>query len=161
MDMPAPALSPVEADCLATLDDARAPLLAQIESWAAINSGSRNKPGLAAMAGELVAAFAPLGGDIRLLDPTPVDAVDATGAPKPLFHGQNFHLVKRPDAPVRVLLTGHMDTVFAVDHAFQTSKWLDADTLNGPGTADMKGGIAVMLAALKLLEASPYADALG
>lgn len=158
---PAPQLSAIEAACLGTLDGARAAMTAQIEGWAAINSGSRNKAGLAAMAAELIAAFGVLGGETHLLDPTLVNAVDATGAAKPLFHGQNFHLVKRPDAPVRVLLTGHMDTVFAADHAFQTSKWLDVDTLNGPGTADMKGGIAVMLAALQVLEASPFAEQLG
>lgn len=158
---PAAQLSPAEAACLATLDGARTPLVARIEAWAAINSGSRNAAGLAAMANELCTAFAGLGGSISLREPTPVSAVDATGTAKPLFHGQNFHLVKRPEAPVRALLTGHMDTVFAADHPFQASKWLDADTLNGPGTADMKGGLAVLLAALETLEASPFAERLG
>ncbi len=53
-----------------------------------------------------------------------------------------------------MLFTGHMDTVFPVDHPFQALAWLDANTLNGPGTADMKGGLSVMLAALKAVEAS-------
>ena len=76
-------------------------------------------------------------------------------------HGDNLHIIKRPDAPVRVLLTGHMDTVFGADHPFQACRWLDGDTLNGPGVADMKGGISVMKAALGVLEASPFADAIG
>jgi glutamate carboxypeptidase len=54
-----------------------------------------------------------------------------------------------------------MDTVFGADHPFQSTQWLDADTLNGPGTADMKGGIAVLKAALTAFEASPFADRLG
>ena len=62
--MPAPQLSPVEAACLATLDGAREPLVGRIEGWAAINSGSRNQAGLAAMAGELVGAFGVLGGTL-------------------------------------------------------------------------------------------------
>ena len=57
--------------------------------------------------------------------------------------------------------TGHMDTVFGADHAFQETRWLEDGVLNGPGVADMKGGIAVMLAALKAVEASPLADRLG
>ena len=41
-------------------------------------------------------------------------------AASPIAHGRNLHLVVRPDAPVQLLLTGHMDTVFAADHPFQT-----------------------------------------
>jgi len=67
----------------------------------------------------------------------------------------------RPQAPVRVLLTGHMDTVFPVDHPFQEHTFLDEDRLNAPGAADMKGGLLVMLEALKTLEASPLADQVG
>jgi glutamate carboxypeptidase len=153
--------SPAEAAVLASLDGARAVMLAQVQDWAAINSGSRNLAGLATLADRLVAAFAPLGGDAALRDPDPVTAIDAAGAPVALAHGRNLHIVKRPAAPVRVLLTGHMDTVFGADHPFQACRWRDADTLNGPGTADMKGGIAVMLAALTAFEASPFADRLG
>ena len=158
---PGGALSPAETAVLATLDDSRGAMLAQVTHWAAINSGSRNLAGLAATASALAAEFAGLGGEIRLCDPAPVTAVDAAGAVKPIVHGQNLHITRRPDAPVRVLLTGHMDTVFGADHPFQTLRWIDGDTLNGPGTADMKGGIAVMLGALSAFEASPFADRLG
>ncbi len=153
--------NPAEAAVLAGLADAADTMLANTVGWAMINSGSRNLAGLAEVADRLVDAFAPLGGDISLHDPAPVTAVDAGGRVVPLTHGRNLHVVKRPDAPVRVLLTGHMDTVFAADHPFQACRWIDADTLNGPGTADMKGGIAVMLAALTAFEASPLADRLG
>ena len=67
----------------------------------------------------------------------------------------------RPTAPLQLLFTGHMDTVFGADHAFQATRWLEDGVLNGPGVADMKGGIAVMLAALKAVERSPAADRLG
>ncbi|QXQ05262.1 hydrolase [Sphingosinicellaceae bacterium] len=152
-------LRPDEAAALATIVSSE--MLARVEAWAPINSGSRNLAGLAAMAQELLTAVAPLGGEARLADPTPVDAVAADGRKLPLPHGRNLHVVKRPEAPVRVLLTGHMDTVFAVDSPFQSCRWLDVTTLNGPGTADMKGGIAVMLAALAAFEGSAFADRLG
>ncbi len=133
-------------------------MLQRTLAWAAINSGSRNLDGLAAMADVLQAAFGQFGPVARVA-PTPAEAVDATGARRPLVHGDNLHLVVRPDAPVRVLLTGHMDTVFPVDHPFQSNRRVDANTVNGPGVADMKGGIAVMLAALEA--AVPVTPGLG
>jgi glutamate carboxypeptidase len=154
-------LSLAEAAGLAHLAGSRAAMLERIGDWAAINSGSRNLAGLALMADRLLQAVAPLGGTAMLVDAAPVSQVDAAGTLAPIAHGRNLHVVKRPQAPVRVLLTGHMDTVFGVDHPFQTLNWRDAETLNGPGVADMKGGIAVMFAALAALEASEFADAIG
>lgn len=154
-------LSPREAQALARIDGQRPAMLAEIEAWAAINTGSRNLAGLAQMADELEAAFAPLGGSAARVRAAPASQIDASGNERPLAHGDNLHIVKRPDAPVRVLLTGHMDTVFPADHGFQSCRWLDADTLNGPGVADMKGGIAVIKAALMALEASPFAQDIG
>ena len=137
------------------------PMLDQVLSWSAVNSGSRNLPGLAAMAGLLGDAFSALPGEMELLEPARVEAVDPTGKTIELLHGRNLRLTVRPDAPIQLLLTGHMDTVFAVDHPFQETRWLDDAVINGPGTADMKGGLAVMLAALKAIEASDVAAGVG
>jgi len=137
------------------------PMLDQVLSWSAINSGSRNLTGLAAMAGLLADVFTDLPGELSLLEPARVDAVDAAGKTIEIQHGRNIRLSVRPDAPVQLLFTGHMDTVFGVDHVFQETRWLDDDVINGPGTADMKGGIAVMLAALKAIEASNAASSVG
>ena len=152
-------LSTIERDAVDTAG--AAPMLAQVETWAAINSGTRNLTGLATMAGLLGDAFATLPGEITLVEPTPVDSVRADGAVSAIEHGKHLHLVVRPDAPVRMLFTGHMDTVYPVDHAFQSLKWLDDGRLNGPGVADMKSGLAVMLAALRAVEASPLAARIG
>src|SRR5918993_5928276 len=130
------------------------PMLDQVLEWSAVNSGSRNLDGLGRMAPLLGDAFSALPGSAVLVDAEPVDAVDPSGRKIDLQHGRNLHLKVRPDAPVQLLFTGHMDTVFAADHPFQQTRWLDGEVLNGPGVADMKGGIAVMLAALKAVEAS-------
>jgi glutamate carboxypeptidase len=137
------------------------PMLAQVEAWAAVNSGSHNLAGLAEVAGLLADAFAALPGELALLDPAPVESVTAAGAVQPIPHGRNLRLTVRPQAPVQLLFTGHMDTVFAAGHAFQDVFWRDEGVLGGPGVADMKGGLAVLLAALKSVEASPVAGALG
>ena len=137
------------------------PMLEQVEAWARVNSGSRNLDGLDRMAGLLADAFSALPGEVSLLDPAPVEAVDAKGQSLPLEHGRNLYLKVRPEAPVQLLFTGHMDTVFAADHPFQDLCWLEEGVLNGPGVADMKGGLAVMLAALKAVEASAGAGRIG
>lgn len=137
------------------------PMLDQVLAWAAVNSGSRNLAGLERMAELLADAFAALPGVLRLEHPQPVEAIDSNGKPIKIGHGRNLHLSVRPTAPVQLLLTGHMDTVFGADHAFQDIRWLDETILNGPGVADMKGGLAVMLAALKAVEHDPAADRLG
>src|SRR6185369_2946022 len=137
------------------------PMLDQVLSWAAINSGSRNLGGLERMADVLVDAFAALPGLLRLENPAEVKAVDASGRSVGVKHGRHLHLTVRPTAPVQLLLTGHMDTVYGLDHPFQQTKWLEDGVLGGPGVADMKGGLAVMLAALKAVERSPSADRVG
>lgn len=137
------------------------PMLRQVELWASINSGSDNLPGLEMMAGTLADAFAALPGKLCLLQPAPVTAVDAAGREYPVSHGRNLHLTVRPDAPVQLLFTGHMDTVYSADHPFQHIDWKEDGVLGGPGVADMKGGIAVMLAALTALEASGAAGRIG
>ena len=137
------------------------PMLDQVLGWAAVNSGSRNLGGLERMADLLADAFAALPGVLRLEQPQPVEAVDAAGKTIHLKHGRHLHLTVRPTAPVQLLFTGHMDTVFGSDHAFQDTRWLEDGVLNGPGVADMKGGLAVMLAALKSVERSPGSDRVG
>jgi glutamate carboxypeptidase len=137
------------------------PMLEQVLDWSAVNSGSRNLAGLERMAALLGDAFSALPGDLRLEEPASVEAVDSSGHMVELRHGKHLHLKVRADAPVQLLLTGHMDTVFGAEHEFQQSRWLEDGVLNGPGVADMKGGIAVMLAALKAIEASRVASQVG
>ena len=136
-------------------------MLAQVERWAAVNSGTTNLAGLKSVAGLLADAFSGLPGDVALIAPDPVESVDAKGTVTEVQRGDHLRVSVRPDAPARVLLTGHMDTVFAADHPFQSLRWREDGVLNGPGTADMKGGIAVILAALSALETTPQAAAIG
>ncbi len=150
------------ADIAATLDRVAAePMLRHTQDWAAINSGTRNLTGLNAMAGALADAFAALPGEVSLIDPAPATNVGADGTVNEIGHGRHLVVRVRPEAPVRMLFTGHMDTVYPVDHPFQTQNFLDPNTLNGPGVADMKGGLALLLAALKAVEATPFASRIG
>ncbi|WP_285713094.1 hydrolase [Erythrobacter oryzae] len=138
-----------------------AAMLAQVQAWSAVNTGTANLAGLAQQAAMLAEAFAALPGTVELVDPAPVTAIAADGSAFAKPHGQHLVVRVRPQANRRILLTGHMDTVFPVDHPFQRQTWLDGETLNGPGVADMKGGIAVMLHALLAFEESAAASSLG
>ena len=137
------------------------PMLEQVQSWSAVNSGSGNLDGLALTAKILADAFSALPGEVTLVNPEPVDRVLADGSIKTVAHGRHLLVTVRPDAPTQLLFTGHMDTVFPADHEFQKLRWLDDGVLNGPGVADMKGGIAVMLAALSAVESSANVARMG
>lgn len=152
-------LTPTEAALIASVD--AAPMLDQVLAWCAVNTGTGNQTGLANYVALLAGEFAALPGEITLVDPARVGVVAADGREVEAAYGKHLVLRVRPGANRRFLLTGHMDTVFPADHAFQTTRWLDGETLNGPGVADMKGGIAVILAALKAFEASAAASGVG
>jgi glutamate carboxypeptidase len=128
------------------------PMLEQVTQWAAINSGSRHLAGLELVATALADAFSALPGAIALENAAPVEAMGADGVLMPVAHGRNLHATVRPEAPVQLLFTGHMDTVFGEDHDFQEVFWREEGVLGGPGVADMKSGVAIMLAALKAVE---------
>ncbi|MCT2558389.1 hydrolase [Tsuneonella sp. YG55] len=136
-------------------------MLRTVREWSAVNTGTGNLDGLARQAALLADAFAALPGEISLVEPAAVTVVAADGREVEKAHGQHLVLSVRPDAPRRVLLTGHMDTVFPADHSFQDQRWIDDETLNGPGLADMKGGLAVILHALMALEDTRAGQSLG
>jgi glutamate carboxypeptidase len=135
--------------------------LDEVRAWAAVNSGSRNLAGLSVMANLLADRLSSLPGSLTLRESDPVTAMDAGGHEIAIAHGKHLHLVVRPNAPRQLLLTGHMDTVYGTDHPFQSVRDLPDGRVNGPGVADMKGGLAVMIAALQAFEGHPDAASTG
>ena len=132
-----------------------------VEAWSGINSWSGNVPGLEKMLTALGKEFAALGGDSEVVDlpPEPVKALPA--GQSEYARSKALRIRKRSTAPLRVLLCGHMDTVYPPDHPFQESSRIDAGTLRGPGVTDAKGGLVVMLYALRAFERSPWTGNLG
>lgn len=69
--------------------------------------------------------------------------------------GRAGHLVaQHPGAGPRVLLIGHLDTVFEPDSPFQRFERLSPAAARGPGVLDMKGGDVIMIQALRALQAA-------
>ncbi|OPX57126.1 glutamate carboxypeptidase [Oceanospirillum multiglobuliferum] len=143
------------------LDGQQDEMLRNTIALAEINSGTFNAQGVNQVGKKLIELFAPLGGDVEIIPVAPYQNVNAKGEVEAHALGDAIRIRKRTDAPLQVFFCGHMDTVFAVNHPFQTVKWLDDDTLNGPGVADLKGGLMVMLNAIAALERSPWAEKIG
>ncbi|MDO9453827.1 MAG: hydrolase [Stagnimonas sp.] len=149
----APYLSPIDAALPAMHET--------LVRLASINSGSFNAAGVTAMAEAMREVFAPLQASSELLDLASHRSVNDAGIAITRPVGKALRLRLRPQAPLQVFFCGHLDTVFAADHSFQTVKQIDADTLNGPGVADLKGGLLVLLQALMALERSPWKEKIG
>jgi glutamate carboxypeptidase len=71
----------------------------------------------------------------------------------------DHHILKNKPKSRAVYLVGHLDTVFPREHAFQRCS-LEVNRLYGPGTADMKGGLAVLVYALKALDSVGLIDSM-
>src|ERR1044072_9441542 len=119
--------------------------IALLEQVVNINSGTMNFAGVRKVADVFAPRFAALGFKVRWED----------GA----AFGRAGHLIAEHPGPGRhVLLIGHLDTVFEPNHPFQRFERVDAQTVKGPGTSDMKGGLIVALAALKALKETKALD---
>ena len=135
-------MNPAHATILEWIDAQAPAMTRRLIDWASINTGSTNKEGLAHFATIVRDELAHLGAQIHHLSP----AVSAT---------------KRHSAANRVFLCIHMDTVYADDDPFKFCTQLNENTLQGPGVADAKGGLVVLLTALAAFEQSPLAQNLG
>ena len=136
-------------------------MVGRVKKWSRQNSGSHNRDGLKAMRALLMEAFECLQGDISECDLPQGEAVSHSGDVKEVDYEPSLKITVRPEAPIQIVLTGHYDTVFPKDSHFQAPILLDDNTLNGPGVADMKGGIIVMLEALKAFETHEMASKVG
>ncbi|RZO87048.1 MAG: hydrolase [Oceanococcus sp.] len=136
-------------------------MLARTMRLAEINSGSFHVEGVNRVGQQLAEWIAPLADTLELVEVPAFAAIDDHGDAMQRPLGRALIASKRADAPVQVVLSGHLDTVFAKDHAFQSLSWLDEHHLNGPGVTDLKGGLMVMLTALQALEMSAQRARLG
>ncbi|OMH30088.1 hydrolase [Motiliproteus sp. MSK22-1] len=144
------------------LDGQYQEMLSKTIELANINSGSLNAAGVNRV-GEVLAQYCreTLDVEVEALEVSPYEQVGDDGEKRYLELGKAIRLGKRPDAPLQIFFCAHLDTVFAIDHPFQEVRWLDGETVNGPGVTDLKGGILVLLNALRALERTPWAEQIG
>lgn len=143
------------------IDSQHDEMISLVQEWSNINSGSENLPGLFLQLAALEKSFANLQGTMKRIVLPPRVKIDMKGKKTEYASGEALHIKKHPEAPIQILFGGHYDTVFGPENSFQKAELIDEDTLRGPGVADMKGGLVVMLKALEALEQSPYAGKIG
>jgi glutamate carboxypeptidase len=130
-----------ESRLVAFIDKTNDDALKLLERVVNINSGTQNLAGVQEVGRVFRAEFEALGFSTRWVD----------GAP---FKRAGHLVADHPGQGPRILLIGHLDTVFEKDSPFQKFERIDERTARGPGIIDMKGGDVVMIAALKALHAS-------
>ncbi|WP_454719029.1 hydrolase [Caulobacter segnis] len=158
------AAKPVQAEDRFMLDRLAqdgADLIARAVDWCGVNTGSRNLEGLATQADLLVDVLKTLPGEVARTPLSDTLEIAADGAERRQVNGEALLLTVRSHAPIQVILTGHYDTVFPADSTFRQVVTRADGALNGPGVADMKGGISVMLGALGAFERHALAHAIG
>ena len=150
-----------EQSIIDKVDNLSRNMLETVERWSSQNSGSWNRDGLDAMRALLKERASVLPGKSVEVALAQGENITPMGDVEKIDYAPALKVTIRPEAPVQIVLTGHYDTVFPKDFHFQAPKKIDDDTLNGPGTADMKAGIMVMLTALETLERSSFAKNIG
>jgi glutamate carboxypeptidase len=136
-------------------------IIGRAVEWANTNSGSRHADGLNRVLTLLEAEARNLPAEVVRLATRASATVGDDGAVRTEAHADALRITARPEAPIQVVLTGHYDTVFPAESPFQTVCTRADGALNGPGIADMKGGISVLLAALEAFETHPGRERVG
>ena len=135
-------LTSAEQRMVQAVEADRSRSLALLEKLVNQNSGTLNLLGVATVGRMVRAELAPQGFKVRWL---PMPETKRAG-----------HIVATHPGNgkgKRLLLIGHLDTVFERDSAFQKFT-LKGDKATGPGVADNKGGMVVMVAALRAMQAA-------
>jgi glutamate carboxypeptidase len=138
-------LSTTEHAITASIDRHNGEALTLLERLVNINSGTNNLAGVRQVGDILRAEFDSLGFRTRWVD----------GAP---FHRAGHLIAEHPGPGPKLLLIGHLDTVFEPDNPFQKFERLNDSTAKGPGIIDMKGGDVIMLHALQALKDAGILD---
>lgn len=134
-------LDPVEEAIVRQVDEQQAQAVAFLERIVDINSGTMNLPGVREVGRAFDAEFAAIGFETRWVS-----------LPEEMNRAGHFFAERSGTSGKRLLLIGHLDTIFETDSPFQ--QWVRRDSsAEGPGTEDMKGGDVVVLYALKALHA--------
>jgi glutamate carboxypeptidase len=135
-------LSAPETKMVALVDAEYERSITLLEKLVNQNSGTMNFPGVKTVGDMMRAELEPLGFKVQWIDMAKA--------------GRSGHLVATKagkKGAKRLLLIAHLDTVFEADSPFQTFV-RNGDKAVGPGAGDDKGGMVVIVSALRAMQAA-------
>ncbi|HEV8498039.1 MAG TPA: M20/M25/M40 family metallo-hydrolase [Gemmatimonadaceae bacterium] len=141
----APSVTPTERTIASAVDAHNREALTLLERLVNINSGTMNFAGVRQVGDILRAQFDTLGFKTRWVE----------GA---VFHRAGHLIAEHAGPGPKILLIGHLDTVFEPSSPFQRFQRLDDSTARGPGVIDMKGGDVILLFALRALRDAGFLE---
>lgn len=115
-------------------------------AWAQVNSYFKNLEGIHEISQLLIEDFLPFSDTFEMIETSPIPEVTPQRNMTSLQLGPILHFQKNKEAKTQLLFVGHMDTVYPKE--MDMPILLQDNQLFGPGVADMKGGLALLLAAL-------------
>jgi len=136
-------LSSQEQRMVAAVDEGQDRWVDVLEAITLQNSGSRNLPGVKKVADMVTPELEKLGFKVEWIDQSAAKRSGHLIATRPGRSGST-----------KMLLIGHLDTVFEPDSPFQGVKRLSETVMEGPGIEDNKGGVITMFAALEAMQAA-------
>jgi glutamate carboxypeptidase len=147
---------PDEARVVASFIDAHnAEALTLLERLVNINSGTHNFDGVRNVGRIIRTELDGLGFKTEWIDGAAWQRAGHLVAERP---GRNSDNNRGGAGKPRVLLIGHLDTVFERDSPFQRFERVNRTEARGPGIIDMKGGDVVIVQVLKALAAAGLLD---
>jgi len=144
-------LSSKEQDIVQKIDQNNQQALKLLKTVVNINSGTMNFNGVKKVANIFIEEFQALGFQTQWIDGDTFNRAGHLLA----SYGINEH---SDDKKNKILLIGHLDTVFTKESAFQKFSIVDQQHVAGPGITDMKGGDVIIISALKALKIAGVLD---
>ena len=143
------------------IDSQKENMVELVTRWASINTHTLNMKGIHHQVDELELYLSSFKEKIQEVSLPPFEWINVNGQLERAEVGPLLVVSKRPHLAKQAMFVIHMDTVYSVNDEFQHVRKIDKNTLLGPGVADAKGGMVVLLKTLEAFERSPYAHEAG
>lgn len=149
-------LSDGEKALVAWVDEHQQDILEELRVHVEMNTGTDNVAGIDQYRNVLEGNLQALGFGTETIPVDGMELLDCAGST--MEFADHLLATRSAGAGTKLFLNGHMDTVFSSDDDFQKLEVLPDGVLKGPGVIDMKGGMVVLINALRALQSQGLLD---